>query len=99
MLERTDRIEGLESPGSKGRSCSRRSMGGAAVVLLGLLASGPAHASSVFGISARPERVIFEPGPPETADRVQIQGLIAVAPMPSTGLDFGPLSCGYMYFK
>ncbi|HEY8925858.1 MAG TPA: hypothetical protein VIU64_15830 [Polyangia bacterium] len=99
LLERIHRIERLESPGSKGRSPLRGAMGGAAVVLLGLLASGPAHASSVFAISARPERVIFEPGPPETADRVQIQGLIAVAPMPSTGVDFGPLSCGYMYFK
>jgi len=99
-------LERLESSGSKGRRRFRRpswssaSVGaGAAALMAVVLAPDAAHASSPFGILARPERVIFEPGPPETADRVQIQGLIGLAPTASTGIDFGPLSCGYMYFK
>src|SRR5207237_8350359 len=76
--------------------------GGAALgtLLAALVATGTAHASSSFGILARPERMIFEPGPSDTADRVQIQGLIAFAPAASSpAVDFAAPTCGYLYFK
>jgi len=104
-LHEGDRPESLGSNGSHGRrrrSGAGPSIGGGAcaAVLMTALAGGPAQASSSFGISARPEAVIFEPGPPETAERVQILGLVALAPtMPSATVDFGPPTCGYMYFK
>jgi hypothetical protein len=69
------------------------------VALGGALAaatSRPARASSSFGVSARPVRVLFEPGPADTADRVLIQGMIALG---ADVMDFAAPTCGYLYFK
>jgi len=108
-LESLAVLECLELPGSRRRPLrmrrcgSRLSTGGAlasAALMSVVLGAGPARASSPFGILARPQRVIFEPGPPETAERVQIQGLIAFPPpVSSPTADFAAPTCGYMYFK
>jgi hypothetical protein len=63
---------------------------------LAVATSRPARASSSFGISARPIRVLFEPGPADTADRVRIQGMIALG---ADVMDFAAPTCGYLYFK